>query len=100
MTTFSQELSQCVCFVQPEVFCHRVDLVGGSHFGLLDSIVRSAERLCEGELCCLAHRRKVSALCLLYKIYHRVAHLLNGCLNHLVAVRSTNASAALGELPW
>ena len=24
-----------------------------SHLGLLDSIVRSAERLCEGELCCL-----------------------------------------------
>ena len=29
--------------------------------GLLDSIVRSAEKLCKGELCCLAHRRKVSA---------------------------------------
>ena len=42
-----------------------------SHLGLLDSIVRSAERLCEDELCCLGHR-KVSALCLLYKIYHRV----------------------------
>ena len=35
--------------------------------GLIDSIVRSDERLCEGELCCLGHRRKVSALCLLYK---------------------------------
>ena len=35
--------------------------------GLLDSVVRSAERLCEGDLCCLGHRRKVSSLCLLYK---------------------------------
>ena len=32
-----------------------------SHLGL-DSIVRSAEkRLCEDELCCSAHRRKVRA---------------------------------------
>ena len=36
-----------------------------SHLGLLDSIFRREERLCEGELCSLAHRRKVSALCLL-----------------------------------
>ena len=43
-----------------------------SHLDLLDSIVRSAERLCESELCCLGHKRKVSALCLLHKIYHRV----------------------------
>ena len=49
-----------------------------SHSGLLDSIARSAERLCEGELCCLGHRRKVViALCLLYKIYHRVDHPMN-----------------------
>ena len=31
-----------------------------SHLGLLDSIVRSTERLCEGELCYLGDRRKVS----------------------------------------
>ena len=35
-----------------------------SHLGLLDSVIRSEERLCEGELCCLQHRRNVSALCL------------------------------------
>ena len=34
-----------------------------SHLRLLNSIVRSAERLCEGELCSLGHRRKVNALC-------------------------------------
>ena len=44
-----------------------MDVVGGVSFVLLDSIVRSAEELCEGELCCLGHRRKVSALCLLYE---------------------------------
>ena len=42
------------------------------HLGLLHSIVHSEERLCEGDLCCLGHKRKVSALYLLYKIYHRV----------------------------
>ena len=69
------------------------------HLGLLDSIVRSAERLCAGELCSLAHRRrKVSALCLLNRIYHRVDNLMNGYLNHIVAARNTRASAALGEL--
>ena len=36
--------------------------------GLLDSIVRSAEKLCWGELCCLGYRRKAIALCLFYKI--------------------------------
>ena len=33
-----------------------------SHLGLLNSIARSAERLCGGEHCCLRHRRKLSAL--------------------------------------
>ena len=49
-----------------------------SHFGLLDRIVRSAETLCEGERCSLDRRRKVSALCFLYEIYHRVDHHMNG----------------------
>ena len=66
--------------------------------GLLDSIVRSAERVCDGELCCLGHRRKVSALCLLYEIYHRVDQHLNEYLNNFVAVCNTRASTALGEL--
>ena len=30
-----------------------------SHLGLLDSIICSAERLCEGELCCLGLRMKL-----------------------------------------
>ena len=66
---------------------------------LLDGIVRSAERLCEGELCCLGHRRRVIALHLLYKVYHRVDHLMNEHLNHFVAARnSSRASVALDEL--
>ena len=48
-----------------------------SHLDLLDGIVRNDERLCEGELCCLGHRRKVSALCLLYKMYHIANHPLH-----------------------
>ena len=66
--------------------------------GLLDSIVCSAGRLCEVELCHLGHRRDVSTLRLLYKIYHRVDYHMNEYLNHLVGARNTRAIAALGEL--
>ena len=45
-----------------------------SHLGLLDSAVRNAERLCEGGLCCLQHRKKVSDLCLIFEMYHRADH--------------------------
>ena len=69
-----------------------------SRLCMRDSIVHSAERLCEGELCCLGHRRKVSASCLLYEIYHRVDHPMNEYLNNFVAARNTRASAALYEL--
>ena len=69
-----------------------------SHLGLLESFVRSAERLCEGELGCLAHRRKVSALCLLYKIYHKSDHPMNVYTSHFVAARNTRASSAIDEL--
>ena len=69
-----------------------------SHWNLLERIVRSAKRLCEGELCCLVHRKKVSALCLLYKVYHRVEHPMNEYLKHFVAARNTRASAALDEV--
>ena len=81
-------------------YCSPVCLLSTeSHLGLLDSIVRSVER-CEGELlCCLGHRRKVSALCLPYAIYHRVDNPRNEYLNHFDAVQNTRASAALGELP-
>ena len=68
-----------------------------SHLGLMDSIVRSAEILFADKLCCLAHRRKVSAFYLLYEIYHRVDHPMNRYLNHFVATRNTRAAAALGE---
>ena len=66
------------------------------HLRLLHSIVRSAEKLCEGELCCLVHKRKGSFLCLLYKIYHRMDHSMNEYLRNLFAARSTRVSAALG----
>ena len=67
---------------------------------LLDSVVGSDERLCEGELCCLGHGRKISALCLLYKIYLRADHLLHEYLHHFVAARNTRASADLCDLAW
>ena len=69
-----------------------------SHLGLLYSVVRIAEGLCEGELCCLGYRRKVSALCFLYKIYHRVDHPMNEYLNPFIATLNTRVSAALSKL--
>ena len=48
-----------------------------SNLSLLDGIVRSAERWYEDELCSLEHRRKVSVLCLLCRIYERVVHLVS-----------------------
>ena len=64
-----------------------------------NSTVCSTERLRdEGELCCLGHRRKVSILCSLYKIYHRVDLPLNDYLNRFVAARNTRTSTALDEL--
>ena len=59
--------------------------------GLLNSVVRSAESMCEGELCC-------NAFSLLYEIYHKVNHSTNEYQRHFVAVCSTRASAAQGEL--
>ena len=47
-----------------------------SHLTLLDTVVCNLEGLCEGELCSFRHRRKVSALCLLYEIYRRADHPL------------------------
>ena len=46
----------------------------------------------------LAHRRKVSALCLLYMNYHSVDLPMNRYLNHFVTARNTEGSAALCEL--
>ena len=61
-------------FCPAGVLCLRVDVVSGVSFGFTGWYFRSTERLCEGELYCLGHRRKVSSLCLLYKVYHRVDH--------------------------
>ena len=64
------------------------------HLGLMDSIVGSAERLCEDKIFCLGHRKKVSSALRLLK----VDHPKNEYLNQFVADRNTRASAALGKL--
>ena len=69
-----------------------------SHLCLLDSIVLRAKKLCEGDLCCLGHRKKVSAFCLLYKIYNGMDHPMNKYLKHFVAARNTRSSVTLGEV--
>ena len=71
-----------------------------SHLGLLDSIVSSAEMSCEDEHCYLAHRRKVTALCLLYEIYRRVDHPINGYLNYFVAVLNSRPFSATRQLAF
>ena len=64
-----------------------------SHLRLLDSFVCSAERLCEGALCYLGHRWKVSSLYVLYnyKSNQKVDHPLHEYLHHFVAGRNTKA---------
>ena len=47
-------------FVQFRVFCPVWMSSAESHMVWLDIIAHSAKRMCEGELCCLGHRRKVS----------------------------------------
>ena len=69
-----------------------------SHFGLLDSVVHSVEMLCEGAVCCLGRRKRVSVLCFLNKIYHRADNVLYEYLHHFVAARNIRALVALGEL--
>ena len=63
----------------------------GSHLSLLDSVVHSAERLCEGELCCFGLRKKVRTLCLFCRIYHGADHFLHEYLHHFVGARNTGA---------
>ena len=69
-----------------------------SHLSLLDSVVCSADKLCDGELSCLGHRKKVSVLCLLYKIYHRADHSSHEYLYHFIATNNRRGSTALCEL--
>ena len=57
----------------------------GSHLGLLDRVIRSAERWYESELCCLGNRRNDSAFCLFYKIHHIEDHPLHEYLHHCLA---------------
>ena len=89
----SRQLKSCFnAYVSPSLDYSSAE----SYLDWLDSIVRSAEWLCEDDLFCLADRRKVSALCLLYEIHHSVGYTMNGHLNHFVAL--LNTSAVLGEL--
>ena len=61
-----------------------------SYLGLRGSIICSGERLCEGDLCYLGHRMKVSTLCFLHKIYYIADHPMHEYLQTF--------SAALCEL--
>ena len=68
------------------------------HLRLLDAVVRRAEALCgRRTLCCLDHRRRVSVLCMLYKIFQNVAHPLNSLLTPFVYARLTRAAVAAHE---
>ena len=64
------------------------------HLNLVNSICSQADRLREGELCCLGHRKKVSA-CVSSKIYHRADNPWHEYLHNFVAARNTKASVAV-----
>ena len=69
-----------------------------AHLSLLDSVARSAEILCKGELCYLGNRRMVSALWLLYKIYYRADHFLHEYVHHFDTARNIRVSATLCQV--
>ena len=54
-----------------------------SYFKLLDWVVRGAEVLCGVGLCNLVHRRQVSCLCMICKIYNNPNHALRDTLFHM-----------------
>ena len=70
-----------------------------SHLSLLDSVVRSAVGLCEGEPYCLGAQKEGQCLVrvLVRFIAERTA-LLHEYLHHFVEARDNIASAALCEL--
>ena len=64
-----------------------------THLGLLDRIVRRGERLCGRELCNLEHRRRVSSICMLYKIFNNPNHALREVLVPWQQARITRAAS-------
>ena len=55
-----------------------------SQLSSVDRVFRSAERLCERELCCLGHRNRANASCLLCKIYNRTNPHLHEYLHNFL----------------
>ena len=98
MSTCAHEQFHCIGFVQPGVLRPRVVLYVEFLLGLLDSVVRSAESLYEGELCCSDHRKKFNVTCWLCKIYYKANTPMHEYLNNFVAARDIRASVALGEI--
>ena len=68
-----------------------------SHLGLLDRVVSRAQGLCGVVLCDLKHRRKVSCLCMLYKIYNNPDHALRDYLVPMRRTRVTRAASSAHE---
>ena len=63
--------------------------------------VRKGPKVLWGWALLFGGQKKASAMCLLYKTYHRVDHPMNGHLQHVVATRITEASAArVNQLWW
>merc|ERR1711905_100256 len=64
-----------------------------THLGLLDRIVKKGERLCGRELCDLEHRRRVSSICMLYKINNNPNHALRDVLVPRQPAKVTRAAS-------
>ena len=65
------------------------------YLNLLDGIVRKAKSLCGRELCDLGHQRRVSCLCMLYKIYNNPDHALRDTLVPAQRSRFTRAASSM-----
>lgn len=64
------------------------------HLNLIDRVVRRADEMCDGVLDCdLRHRRDVSSLCMLYKVWQNESHPLHCELVRHIPLRVTRGSA-------
>ena len=58
MSTCAHEPIQSIYFATLKYCAPMWKSSAKSHLGLLNSVVRSAERLCEGELCCFGSQKE------------------------------------------
>ena len=91
------------CFILPCFeYCSPVwSSAANSHLKLLDRNLNAIKYLIPDLNTNLWHRRSVSSLCMLHKIYHNVEHPLNSCLPNLYhAPRNTRHAANVNSFAF